>query len=345
MVFSDLKEFKSYLSESFGLEASFQDWGQAENLPQFLRQGYEFAEMKLQGQQIVVMRNRPDGSMTPAIVRKHVEQIRERSGLPALYVTASMASFDRRRFIEYKIPFAVPGNQLYLPPLGIDLRDHFRAAAIDTEKPITPSAQVVLLKFLYDWDRPEVERDGWTVSQLAKDLGYAAMTMTRAIDEMEQRSWIKVKKSGKSRFAMLEMSRRELWSAAKEGMINPVARVERIPWDVLNNESPLRSGLSALASKTMIAEPEKPLWALSSDQWRNIAVSVAFFRSGRMLEVEDTHEGPLEGGEQVEIWRYDPKHFARAGLVDPLSLYLSLKDDPDERLQTALEELLEEVLW
>ncbi len=29
-------------------------------------------------------------------------------------------------FIAQKVPFIVPGNQLYLPDLGLDLREYFR---------------------------------------------------------------------------------------------------------------------------------------------------------------------------------------------------------------------------
>jgi hypothetical protein len=33
--------------------------------------------------------------------------------------------------IEQKVSFIVPGNQLYLPDLGLDLREYFRQRAVD----------------------------------------------------------------------------------------------------------------------------------------------------------------------------------------------------------------------
>jgi len=44
------------------------------------------------------------------------------------------------------------------------------------------------------------------------------------------------------------------------------------------------------------------------------------------------------GDMEIEIWKYDPELFAREGVVDPLSLYLSLKDTKDEPFQMALEQ-------
>ena len=44
-------------------------------------------------------------------------------------------------------------------------------------------------------------------------------------------------------------------------------------------------------------------------------------------------------------WKYDPKKFARNGMVDPVSLYMTFVDNMDERIEGALEELLEEYKW
>ena len=64
-------------------------------------------------------RNRRPGL---ASIRAQIDKIREVTGLPVLYATEALASFERERLIEQKVPFVVPGNQLYLPHLGVDLR-------------------------------------------------------------------------------------------------------------------------------------------------------------------------------------------------------------------------------
>ena len=45
---------------------------------------------------------------------------------------------------------------------------------------------------------------------------------------------------------------------------------------------------------------------------------------------------------QLEIWHYDSKLFGMKGKIDALSLYLSLKDNADERIQISLTEMMEE---
>jgi len=55
--------------------------------------------------------------------------------------------------------------------------------------------------------------------------------------------------------------------------------------------------------------------------------------------IKDTHLVELQ------LWDYDPKMFSNKNHVDVLSLYASLKDETDERVEQALEEVLRGELW
>ena len=48
---------------------------------------------------------------------------------------------------------------------------------------------------------------------------------------------------------------------------------------------------------------------------------------------------------QIEVWSYEPKILGDNEKVDTLSLYLSLRDSPDERIQQQLETLIREFPW
>jgi hypothetical protein len=50
-------------------------------------------------------------------------------------------------------------------------------------------------------------------------------------------------------------------------------------------------------------------------------------------------------GDEVETWTYDPGALARDDVVDRLSLHLSLRHHPDERVAQAANELLEDFAW
>ena len=74
--------------------------------------------------------------------------------------------------------------------------------------------------------------------------------------------------------------------------------------------------------------------------------SVAFgspikaFNALRNVETRPRAAAPV----LLQLWIYSPALFGN-NTVDPLSLYLSLKDDPDERVQIALDELMKGIKW
>ena len=47
----------------------------------------------------------------------------------------------------------------------------------------------------------------------------------------------------------------------------------------------------------------------------------------------------------VELWKYDPQLFVKNGMVDPVSLAMSLCDMEDERVEGELERYMEEYAW
>ncbi len=59
---------------------------------------------------------------------------------------------------------------------------------------------------------------------------------------------------------------------------------------------------------------------------------------------------PTEGNYCLEIWKYNPGVLADTAIfteqtVDPLSLYLTLKSTPDERIEMALEQIKEKYIY
>jgi hypothetical protein len=85
----------------------------------------------------------------------------------------------------------------------------------------------------------------------------------------------------------------------------------------------------------MLAPPACDTQALSREDWQ------ALRQQHQVIEVPDQDPDALE----IEVWSYSPAQFSDGDLVDPLSLYLSLKDGDDERVAASLEELMGKVKW
>jgi hypothetical protein len=325
----ELTQLKRYLHETLGAEVRPIPWDEGTRLPLFLRNLYAFFELQLLEASCLLMLDRNEQEQSPATVRKHMDQIQAKWDGEIVYVRARVTAYNRKRLIEYKLPFVVPGNQMYLPMLGIDLREHYKKLRTETHK-FSPSTQALVIHVLLHGTTKTI----YTPAEMAGFLGYSAMTMTRAFDELESANLGDIFLEGRERCVRFPESAKETWAKAQPFLRSPVKKQFHI--EPLNANLPgPRAGLTALADYTMLAEPADPVIALSGDDWKSLK------QRHRVNEFPSPEPGALE----IEVWSYAPSLFARGEMVDRLSLYLSLKESPDERIEAALEELLKGLQW
>ena len=317
-----------YIESALSIPIEPSPWEKSSELPQYLRARYRFFHMDMLGTDCVLMADTDEGEQTPAVIGKHVDQVRSRHDAEVVYVRHAVTSYNRKRLIEQKVPFIVPGNQMYLPSLGIDLREHLKRLR-EKKAVFSPSTQALLLHVL--WKK---ETGATTPAVLAQQLGYSAMTMTRAFDELETAGIGEHSVRGKERHLHFAESGKPLWEKVLPYLNTPVRKRLYVASSMQPRSGSL-AGQSALARYTLLSEPKIQVFAFSPYEWKTQMQQSDF------LEIATPEPGAFE----IELWKYGPALFAKDGTVDRLSLYLSLKDSADERVQSALDELLGEIEW
>ncbi len=321
-------QLKQYVQETLGVTVTPQPWEKGSGLPQYLRERYRFFRMDVLGTEYVLMADTGEEEQTPAIIGKHLDQVRSRHHVDLLYVRHAVTSYNRKRLIEQKVPFIVPGNQMYLPMLGIDLREHLKRLR-EKKLVFSPSTQALILHALWREETGTV-----TPAEIAHRLGYSAMTMTRAFDELETAGIGRHSVLGKERHLRFAETGRPLWEKVLSYLNTPVRKRLYVASSMQTGKGCL-AGQSALARYTMLAEPRISVFAFSADEWK------VRLQQDKIFQLRL----PEPGGFEIELWKYAPAQFAHEGKVDRLSLYLSLSDSTDERVQSALEALLEGMEW
>jgi DNA-binding MarR family transcriptional regulator len=325
-----LSKAESYLATALGLTPHFSFFPEAEGWPLHLTEAYEARRCELLGVSFLALHVR-DAGAAPATIEKHAEWLRQRTGLRSLFVFDGLAAYQRRSLIEAKISFLCPGNQLYLPDLGIDLREHLKPAPNKAAK-LTPAAQVLVLACLH---RKIPLGVTFTGTALGTEFGYAKMTMTRALDELRQLRWVETEGNRQFSQHRFVLGGRELWDQARPRMRSPV--IKRLYLDEWFPGQKFKAGQSALEELTLLGSPQRATWAITSQQWQTLQ------------HEPGTHLIPAVAKDnahaEFELWRYDPALLATPPLVDPLSLALSFQDNPDERVQMAVDDVLRKVTW
>ncbi|MCA3175282.1 MAG: hypothetical protein ING36_07015 [Burkholderiales bacterium] len=321
-----------YLKEVLGIESpGVKPWVRANELPYFLRDIFQFSELELLGQPVVLAIARAEVKQSLSEVKVWLGKVMTLAGHPAVYVTNALASYERRRLIVQKVPFIVPGNQLYLPDLGLDLREYFRQRAPATEAALSPSAQAMLITALL---RQPWQPD-WQPSRIATQLGYTPMTQSRAVKELTAAGLATAHTVGRSCWLRMELPPDQVWERAKPALRTPVRRTFWVAANGFVAHRPSRlAGLSALSRYTMLAEPKWPVFALTAADWK--AATAAGVR-----ELPE----PEAGAQEWQLWSYSPALLPDANMVDPLSLTLSLQENADDRIQLALDQLKGQLPW
>ena len=308
-----------YIERVLGLPVSRQPWEQLKKMPYYIQDRFVVEKVTLGTMATLFLYPNAELDRT-ATLQKHIARIQKAENLPVVIELLTISRYRRDALIEAGIPFVVPEKQLYLPFIGTYLQERLDCEEVKFEK-FQPATQVLFFYYLY-----QGKKDMY-ISDAVKDLGYSAMTISRAAKQLVQTEFFKERKNGVQKILTGTIQGKELFYRVRPMLINPVRRRTSIKRTELN-EQYLLAGDSAVAKQTM----------LSDSMFRCYAVV------GKQKLEELPYAMDANTDVKIELWRYDPSLLSKDGMVDMLSLAMSFEDEEDERVQGAIEDMLD-TLW
>lgn len=299
-------------------------------LPLFLRERYVFFSTRLFGQKFLLALEKKDWeSGSPGEYAKHAENLKANLSDLAVLVLPMVPSYARNRMVQMGIPFIVPGSQIFIPNHLIDLRERFPQPNAKRRETLGPAAQCTVLYHLLRGPLA-----GISLKEIAQKVQYSPIMLSKVKDELETAGICKVVRSGRSLVLEFIATGLPLWEQVQPQLSSPVKKTRWAQWD--RPAAPaLLAGMSALSRRTMIAADRLPTYALPLAKFQD------FLERGVCTDCRDAEHATA----RIEIWSYPPERLGDNEMVDPLSLYLSLRDSQDERVQQQLEQLIAEVKW
>lgn len=257
--------------------------------------------------------------VTLPALKKQIKRIQELENIPVVIKLPSVSAYRRKKMIESGIPF-ITAKQAFLPFMGTFLTQE-NEETIEVTK-FMFSAQQLVLMYLYS----NCKR--LYVSDAAKKLPFTAMTMSRAVKQLEATGLFFTTKDGVKKVIESDYSGRELYEKVKKYMPSPVCKNGYLNKADITADMVL-AGDSVLAEVTMLNQSRVRTYA---------AYAKSFVKEKLVNELIDPDEQI-----RVELWEYDPKRFSEDDMADRLSVALSFEENEDERVEEAVEELLEGV--
>lgn len=310
-----------YIRNTLGVDIKEQKCDIYAKLPLYLKNEYEYKQYKIEGVECLFAK---PVEFSLIAYKKHLSKLTELTKFNVVLELDSITPYQRKALIEEKISFVVKDYQMYMPFLAICLTQRFEQKMI-VEK-FAPLTQLAFLYIFYNNVK-------LTAVELAKRLECTSMSVTRAYKELVDSGLFKIEVDGRKKYIVPNYQGGRLLKMAEPYLINPVESINYIKFDK-NFEKMSVSGIYALGKKTMLSVGDRDKSYAIFKREKISMLDIAFILTFDRYDVV-----------KMEKWCYNPDILSKDGVVDDISLILSLADNKDERVQISIDELKEKYEW
>ena len=330
-----MEKLKEYIHQILGKDLEIKELpnNYTNKLPYIFKNNFNFYVTHLHNHKLILVQVNKEDAFNAAQLRQQVVAIQKVLGEKIIIVTEDITAINRKRLIDQKISFIVPGKQMFLAELLIDIQDFNKDKAFQKEFLLLPSAQLILL---YQILHKDDSLSKYTFKELAEKFRYTQMGITKAIENLKRLAIVEVVGT-KEKNIIFENDVQKLWKSTEKYLINPVFKT------VYVDEKPAIkmycSNTTALEEYSDMNPSKLEYFAIEKTKFYELE------KNNQLVNLNNE-----SGNYALEVWKYNPELIAKGitkkNNVDPLSLYISLKDGfIDERTDMALDQIIEKYLW
>ena len=306
-------------TELFGMKINYKSWDKKNSLPLYISGNYEIDEAVVSNNRFIVLSPFGDLPTLPAM-KKHIEKVQKIDNVPVAFYLKNLSDFRRKGMLESNIPFMTE-KQVFFPFVGALLMEEKNNNSC--KEKFMFSTQQLFLLYIYSG------QNKMYVANAGKKLQYSAMTISRAVKQLEASELFLVYKDGVNKVIESKYDRRDLFEKAKPLLSSPVRKYGYIEKSMVDENMVLASE-SALAEKTMLNPSKLKIYAIDEQKMDKNQMENELVDPNKQI--------------RLELWGYDPKLFSDDNVADSLSVALSLRKIEDERIEEAIDEYIEREL-
>lgn len=310
---------EKFLKDIFGIDAVCRKFYDFAGLSHLLVDAYDYILVEINEVKFVAIAPIYEQPTIPTLVN-HIKKISSAKNLPVVYHPRSLTYSKMKGLLQQKVPFIVDAKQAYLPFLGTFLQ----AVSDEKNEKVKFSLPAQLLAMMYLYSREPF----LYIKKAVEFLPYSAMSITRAMRELEVSELFYVEKDKQNKVLRSQLAKQELFEELKARFNSPIWKRGYIDNGCVAKKMVL-AGEEALAEKSMLAN--------------TLPAKYAAYKKN--VDVSTLHNELLDSKKQSELqlWSYNPLLFSQLDIPDPISLVVTLMDVHDERVDQALDGIMEEV--
>ena len=269
----------------FGIPIRYGTWDKRDSLPLYIAGSYDFCIAYIAEKRCLIVKPVEELVTLPAL-KKQIAKIQEVDNVPVVLELRTVSAYRKRSLIENLIPF-ITEKQVFLPFIGTMLTGE-KEPEKKAERFVF-STQQLFLFYLYS------RKKRLYISEASKMLPFTAMTMTRAVRQLENTDLFLVAKEGVNKVIKSKYGRAELFQKAKQYLSTPVRNAGYMDKSQVTSDM-VYAGETALAEKTMLNPGKVITYAVSDRNFDKKLLSDELVDPAKQV--------------RLELWAYDPNIFS-----------------------------------
>lgn len=284
---------------------------------------YDFYIIKMEGLEWLIAE--PLMGFSLNFMRKHQRLMKKLSGMECALYLKKQSVYIRNALVEEGIPFIIWDKMVFLPFLNILAYGRADKALKPVEKIAFLTQKLLLLALYEKWK-------DMTVQKIAKELNVTIVAVRKCFDEIQYLKLPIIKDVGRSRLLSIDASSREMWNMLELIFRNPVIKTYKLVEDIAAD---IKAGISAICEYSGLQDNPYPTYAVTKRDLQRFQI-----KTRRQALTED------EIGCVVQELGYCID-FKGKGLVDPLTVYMSLNDEQRQssEIEIYIDSMLKEHVW
>ncbi len=286
------------------------------NLPLYLKAGYELWGAKIENIS-VVFANVKDETLDIRVHQNAIKRLNELTSCHTVLVFEKLDSRSIDSLIKKHIPFVINGKQIYMPFALLQIQTQNKTKTPLREVALTSDADIILIGYLDNQIHSSM-----MIKEIAEVIGRELRATSQALKVLEALEYVQIEVNGRSRYIHF-ISSMEVYKRLKEEAKLPV-KYSFFAKGFIGEK--VYSGFTALSHYSTLIQQKLKTVAISHKKL-----------TAKKLEALECDED--EAQYKIEVWDREPSVFAHNETINPLYVLRFFKNDEDERVQEAVEQL------
>lgn len=300
-------------------------------IPLYLKDKFELKNINLFGNNFIFAKYKEKQSLFIEIINKDFAQIKKYTNRYPIIILDNLRLNQRENLIKNKIPFIIPGTQVFIPYPPISLTEIEKREKVITEK-FKKSTQVVFAYLLLN------QLENINAHRIADKLGYSATTANRALNELVDKGLI-IQSDNATRKKYIIADKKEYWEKGRQFLFNPVTDTILVMKDRIDvlDERLYKSNDTALYEYSDYFDEYV-------NREKHFACNSNSFNELYKHRYPNVIDYSMSNFVAIEMLSYDPGLLSKDDKVDPVTLYAQYIGKQDERIEIALDEIMGKII-